>query len=338
MQDFRLPRRPLYLTLCAIICLLLSSPASTQVCGDANCDGEIDIADYSSIIDFFAISHTVPPCYNNIEFDGHANVNISDYLELKYWYEITVPVEPYGMCSPLAGPLTPTSDPNSLVAIEPNFVPAATLEMMPVTLVVKFDRNLKGFAVPFRILIGDNEAEIVAGSFVNHPLPSLPFLQIRQSGNNVLACGADRTGAPAARYEILEFWIYVPFAIDAIPLTLELLPFPIGVNPHSGEPVNNPLFIFGDSPTTREYVYPTVVDLIPCCQGRTGNVDCDNANTVDIADLSALIDYLYITFVPMCCPASGNCDGSPFNIVDISDLSALIDYLYISFTPTSSCL
>ena len=74
-----------------------------------------------------------------------------------------------------------------------------------------------------------------------------------------------------------------------------------------------------------------------CCVGLTGNVDCDPGNGTDIADLSALIDYLYITFSPLCCPKSANVDGDITGGIDIADLSALIDYLYISFTPPSSC-
>jgi M6 family metalloprotease-like protein len=73
-----------------------------------------------------------------------------------------------------------------------------------------------------------------------------------------------------------------------------------------------------------------------CCIGATGNVDCDLANGVDISDLSALIDHLYVTFTPLCCPKEANTDGE--GSADISDLSALIDYLYVSFTPVKNCL
>ncbi len=74
-----------------------------------------------------------------------------------------------------------------------------------------------------------------------------------------------------------------------------------------------------------------------CCVGLTGNVDCDLGGGTDISDLSALIDYLYITFSPLCCVKSANVDGDGSGGIDISDLSALIDYLYISFTPTAAC-
>lgn len=74
-----------------------------------------------------------------------------------------------------------------------------------------------------------------------------------------------------------------------------------------------------------------------CCVGLTGNVDCDPGHGTDIADLSALIDYLYITFSPLCCPKAGNVDGDNGGEIDIADLSALIDYLYISFTSPAGC-
>lgn len=91
--------------------------------------------------------------------------------------------------------------------------------------------------------------------------------------------------------------------------------------------------LFGRS--TYSTLIKTNVSVGACCIGRAGNVDCDPANGVDIADLSALIDNLYISFNPLCCPQSANTDGQPG--VDISDLTALIDYLYISFTLPALC-
>ncbi len=72
-----------------------------------------------------------------------------------------------------------------------------------------------------------------------------------------------------------------------------------------------------------------------CCVGRTGNVDCDPLDLVDISDLSRLVDYLYVSFAPLCCTAEANVDGA--GSIDISDLSALVDYLYVSFTLPAVC-
>lgn len=81
--------------------------------------------------------------------------------------------------------------------------------------------------------------------------------------------------------------------------------------------------------------YPDECVIVPCCADLTGNVDCSVGDGVDISDLSALIDYLYISFASLCCPEEANSDGQPGT--DIADLAALIDYLYISFTPLAPC-
>jgi hypothetical protein len=86
-------------------------------------------------------------------------------------------------------------------------------------------------------------------------------------------------------------------------------------------------------PTAQSCTIPKVC----CCMGITGNVDCDPANGIDISDLAAMIDYLYISFTPLCCPDEANTDGDAVGGIDISDLAALIDYLYISFTPVANC-
>jgi uncharacterized protein YkwD len=89
---------------------------------------------------------------------------------------------------------------------------------------------------------------------------------------------------------------------------------------------------------TVAYGGETTAQTLPCCcVNRTGNVDCDPTDAVDISDLSALIDNLYISFTPLCCKGEANVDGSVDGNIDISDLSALIDYLYISFTLPAAC-
>jgi hypothetical protein len=75
-----------------------------------------------------------------------------------------------------------------------------------------------------------------------------------------------------------------------------------------------------------------------CCVGLAGNVDASPDEIVDIGDLTALIDYLFITFTVPECMEEANVDGRPDGIVDIGDLAALIDYLFISFTPPAACL
>jgi hypothetical protein len=74
-----------------------------------------------------------------------------------------------------------------------------------------------------------------------------------------------------------------------------------------------------------------------CCIGIRGNVDNDPSQTIDIGDLTLLIDYLFITFEPPLCLLEANVDGNPDEIIDIGDLAALIDYLFITFTLPAEC-
>jgi len=86
------------------------------------------------------------------------------------------------------------------------------------------------------------------------------------------------------------------------------------------------------------------VQLAGCCVDTRGNVQlepsCDLSDqSVDVGDLTALIDHLFISFTPVCCLDEADIapvvfpDGS----VDVGDLTALIDHLFITFTPLTSC-
>jgi hypothetical protein len=81
----------------------------------------------------------------------------------------------------------------------------------------------------------------------------------------------------------------------------------------------------------------TIVEGESCCIGLTGNVDNDPGDVVDLGDLTALIDYLFISMTEPDCMQEANCDGDVEGTVDLGDLTALIDYLFISFTPPAPC-
>jgi len=74
-------------------------------------------------------------------------------------------------------------------------------------------------------------------------------------------------------------------------------------------------------------------DACDCCLFFTGNVDGEGG--VDIADLTFLIDHLFINFPPIDCPEEGNVDGD--GGIDIADLTFLIDHLFINFPSLPPC-
>jgi hypothetical protein len=93
---------------------------------------------------------------------------------------------------------------------------------------------------------------------------------------------------------------------------------------------------FGDYTAT---AVAGIISFVGCCEGSTGNCDCDAGNLVDIGDLTRLIDFLYISNLPLCCPWNGNIDGDAESLIDIGDLTALISYLYIPpNNPPADCL
>lgn len=75
-----------------------------------------------------------------------------------------------------------------------------------------------------------------------------------------------------------------------------------------------------------------------CCSSPTGNVDCDAGNVIDIADLTLLVSYLFISQEPLCCSKEANIDGSVNGFIDIGDLTRLVDYLFISAIAPAGCL
>ena len=84
----------------------------------------------------------------------------------------------------------------------------------------------------------------------------------------------------------------------------------------------------------------TVCDFtVGCCVGYTGNADCSGDEEPDIADITRLIDHLYLSHKALCCleEADADASGKPGLEPDISDITRLIDYLYLSHTPLANC-
>jgi choice-of-anchor B domain-containing protein len=104
---------------------------------------------------------------------------------------------------------------------------------------------------------------------------------------------------------------------------------PIALDPFNSTPASITTDCFTYVP---ELKAPSVIIGAPpsCCIGTRGNVDNSPDQAVDIADLSALIDHLFISLGPISCDQEANLDGSPESQVDISDLSLLIDKLFVN--------
>ena len=78
-----------------------------------------------------------------------------------------------------------------------------------------------------------------------------------------------------------------------------------------------------------------------CCgqyaSGQTGNCNCDTGGLRDLADITRLIDKVYISKIPLCCPENGNTNGDAGGLVNLADITRLIDHVYISKEETAAC-
>ena len=76
-----------------------------------------------------------------------------------------------------------------------------------------------------------------------------------------------------------------------------------------------------------------------CCGqytgGFTGNTDCDIEGKRNLADITRLIDRIYLTKRPLCCEENGDVYGD--GKLNLSDISRLIDHVYLSRDETEPC-
>jgi len=76
-----------------------------------------------------------------------------------------------------------------------------------------------------------------------------------------------------------------------------------------------------------------------CCGatngGHPGNTNCDVEGKISLADITKLIDRVYISKSPLCCEADGNTDADPEGKINLADITREIAYVYnhIDFPP-----
>ena len=84
-------------------------------------------------------------------------------------------------------------------------------------------------------------------------------------------------------------------------------------------------------------VVNSTITVAGCCVGLTGNVNGDPADAVDISDLTALVNHLFVTFEPLGCPQEANASGDIGGEIDISDLTALVNHLFVTMASLPPC-
>ncbi|MEE8576978.1 MAG: hypothetical protein V3T31_06955 [candidate division Zixibacteria bacterium] len=88
--------------------------------------------------------------------------------------------------------------------------------------------------------------------------------------------------------------------------------------------------------------FQTVNEFIPdfsvCCAGITGNINGDAQESVDISDLTKLVNHLFVTYEILDCYGEANTNGDQSCSIDISDLTKLVNHLFVTFENLANCL
>jgi hypothetical protein len=78
-----------------------------------------------------------------------------------------------------------------------------------------------------------------------------------------------------------------------------------------------------------------------CCGkytgGATGNSNCSADGLINLADITRLIDRVYLSHEILCCEDNGNTNGDPDGLINLADITKLIDHVYLSHDPTAVC-
>lgn len=78
-------------------------------------------------------------------------------------------------------------------------------------------------------------------------------------------------------------------------------------------------------------------DLLGCCSGTRGNINGDEQDIVNIADLTYLVAYLFASGPEPPCVEEANVNDDPTETVNIADLTYLVAYLFAGGPAPAAC-
>ena len=159
----------------------------------------------------------------------------------------------------------------------------------------------------------------------------------------------DKAFCPMWRYNrrlngIAEFYVSTDYDHDGFPNTSDNCPYVANPGQEdedddgAGDACDNCLGL--SNPDQRDTNGDHIGDAC-CCghymSGFTGNTDCDPQGKTNLADVTRLIDRIYLSKALLCCDANGNVDGDSEGTLNLADITKLIDHIYLSKAPTPAC-
>ncbi len=103
-----------------------------------------------------------------------------------------------------------------------------------------------------------------------------------------------------------------------------------------GYPGRTPTFV-GSLATYEALTVNGLVHLSSCCVGIRGNIDGDELEEINIADLVYMVNYMFNSGPEPPCMPEANVNGDIFGEVDIADLIYLVTYMFQGGPPPAIC-
>lgn len=142
------------------------------------------------------------------------------------------------------------------------------------------------------------------------------------------AYNVDATGSPVPTFSLIEH--PEEMVIDAQTGLIQWTPSVRGIHVVTIEAVNS---VGNDS--------QNFLITVSCCgaytNGYTGNANCSADGRRNLADITRIIDRVYISKAQLCCEENGNVDGDEENNLNLSDITRLIDHVYLSKEELVAC-
>ncbi len=321
------------LILTFLLCLSAAGPTTAQTCGDFDYSGVVDITDLSVFIDHLLLSQTPLSEPQLGEMDGVPGITYNDLISM--WDNQV------GSKAPLDCSLTPDTS----FQFSDDTVKFRGSTGIPLGLMLPYPHVVEvwlkavdayyGVSLPLSYY-SDTPSYFTLDSVVGNA-----GARIDTVNQLVFLYSWPPELHPAGEHLLARLHFTIGGAIDLTP------PIDI-VFDTTGYPPSHTTVLSRAGVSDRAidgFVPSFMVDTtsISCCRARTGNIDCDGYDIVDIADVQVLVDHLFLTLAPLCCEAEANINypgsgyGETDDIVDVTDLSILIDNQFLTLAPLPVC-
>lgn len=295
--------------------------SNSPCCGDIDNSGTTDIQDLSGYFGYFFLGTSFST--ENADIDDHSGLTIRDAL----FFAAHNGTDFRSLSCPPANSAYVLNDNSDFIFRHRTFAPVNTTSFL-IPVYTDFTRSVTAYALPIRVLVGNDTATITAVTRPNQP-SSEPL-----NGNPQERLITDINpfpSSPIVAAGLLSFGsisVTVPTSSSPRMIRIETLERSWDVTPqdtnlvasvYEEQDVQNQASLgVGWTPQVRNYL----------CGDLTGD------SSIDIADLTEMVDHLFISFLPLSVTEAGNVDSQEG--IDIADLTLLVAHLFAQ-TPLTRC-